>query len=118
MQIELNSQRRSKDQPVTIGGESFEVEVSAPSFADRLADDELLSFGQRDGRWLEHRLQSTITGWKGLASKEGPNVPSQDIPFTRENLAALCGQFPEVFDQLLTYAHTAYKGPTEEAKKN
>lgn len=114
MQIDLSGKRLAKYEPVTIGEESFEVEVSEPRFADRLADEELLGFGQRDGRWIEHRLKTAITGWRGLES----SADAGPIEFNQENLQALCQQFPKVFDQLVTLAHRAYQSLSEDAKKN
>jgi hypothetical protein len=116
--------RRAKYEPVTIGEQSFEVEMTPPSFADRLQDSELVG-SEDNGAWLSHRLKSTVTGWRGLRREtetQPANAPGprdvEDIPFSWETLAALCEQYPEVYPQVVSLAHAAYRTLTPDEVKN
>lgn len=113
MKVQLG-QRRSVLHHVTLGEDKFHVEITPPSFADRLADNELLSLrSKEDGSWLLHRLKSTVTGWQALEDEKG-----NEIPFTWENFTALCEQYPEVYGQLIALVHEAYRPLEKDERKN
>jgi len=97
---------------VTSSAGEFEVLIRRPTYEEQGAE------GSGDKPWILHRIETTVTDWRGVETEDQPNVPSKPIPFSRENLAALCQIDPAVFNQLLVYAHEAYRGLTADAGKN
>lgn len=113
MKVELQ-RPQAKSHPITIGDETFEIEIKPPSLADRLADTELLSLrSKEDGSWLTHRVKTTVVGWSNLLGEN-----DEPIPFSWDNLAALCEQFEEVCPQLIALAHEAYRPLSTGDRKN
>lgn len=94
---------------VQIGGDHFEVEVTPPTFEDKMRQQELALDGSG---YIEHELRTTITGWRGLEDEDGR------IPFEWDALGALCVARHDVYLALVRIASEAYAGTTEEAAKN
>ena len=113
--IFLAGQRPVEYRLITLHGHgTFEIEITAPSFADRLKDNELLGYPDAPpGSWIEHRLRTAVTGWRGLSDHYG-----ESIVFVWEALQALCEQYPDAFPQIVKCAHEAYKGLAKDAVKN
>ena len=114
MKITLTGLARTELEPVKIGEEEFDVEIGVPSMEAQMIDSEMISLGKKtDGRWAAHRLRSTLVSWHRLEDADG-----QPIPFSFDNLAALCQQYPEVYPQIMRLAHRAFDGLTKADKKN
>lgn len=112
MKIELSSAPAVRWETVRIGDETFEVQVTPPGYPAQMRDKELMATPQAL-LFVEHRLHTAITGWRGLET-----AASEPIPFTQENLAAVCTANPKVLPQLVALAHDAFRGLTEDEEKN
>lgn len=87
-------------------GQDFELLVKAPSYADRLKDSELAGRLVDDGRWLQHRIESTVYMWSQIDLGETGDGTNE---FTHARLALLCNQCPEVYRQVLQLVDDAWK---------
>lgn len=97
--------REDRWQPVKIGDQSFEVLVRPIDFGAKMR---VYSGGRENV--VEARIKATIVDWRGLSDEQ-----DQPIPFSWENLAALCAQSDEVLGQLIDYSRGNL---SEEEEKN
>jgi hypothetical protein len=98
---------------------AFEVLVRQPSWADKLQDHGLQiagvveGYADHVGASTEHRIRSSIVGWRGLQDAAGT-----PLPFSWDALTALCEQVPAVFEKLWPLASEAFSGLREDSVKN
>src|SRR5262249_35588039 len=89
-------------QPVNVEGVGdCSVTLRRPTWQERLDDENLVAAGYRGtqpkawGLQIAHRFSSVITGWQGVVDDAG-----NPIPFTFDNLTAICAEYPLVFLEL------------------
>lgn len=109
---------------VSLGDDGdFKVHMRRPSFDQFLEDEAHLSAGFYVGQASEasrhsvhHRLKTAIIGWDELYQQNGKG--EEPLPFSWENLQALCTAYPQVFRQLALLAAEAYAPVSSDALGN
>lgn len=100
-------------------GESFEVYVTRPSYAQRMQlhgmDMATLQVPNPDieVQIAEHRLKACITNWRGVNDDHG-----KPVPFDWDAVGRFVEQAPELFGILVRFSREAFRGVTEDRLKN
>lgn len=108
MKITLGKGRGIVSKPVQLGaGEEIHLHVRAPSYAELIED-----MGKFEN-FIEPRIKCVVVGWAGLVqdvTAEDGTVTEQEIPYSYENLQALCELYPVALKQIAKIVHQAYNG--------